>query len=252
MTFPESLPADFAPGPGLLRGRNLLLTGAHTDLGNVVAGALASHGANLFLITRKERLLADLYDRLVGEGLPEPLLIAMDLDAAEEAQFSQLAAQLGEEVTALHGIIHMNLSAAPLAPVSLSRPQTWATCLGKMLLQPMQLTRALLPLLEQGENPAVVFQTLPCGRDGKAYWAPLGAALAGLENLCQTLGEEHPGIRFNTLDIGPTATDLRRKFYPGEARSQLKPVDDPSVTNGFLYLACGVAEGQSGQAFQIP
>ena len=59
-------------------------------------------------------------------------------------------------------------------------------------------------------------------------------------------------IRFNTLDIGPADSDLRRRFYPGEARSQLKPVDDPTIINAFLYLASGIGEGPSGQAFEIP
>ena len=252
MASPQSLPADFTPGPGLLRGRNLLLTGAHTDVGHTIALGLASHGANLLLITRKERLLADLYDQLVDAAMPEPLLIALDLDQAEEAHYDQLAAQLGGEVESLHGLITMDLPAAPLAPMSLTQQVTWETCLRKMLLQPMQLVRAMLPLLQRAENPAVVFQTLPCGRQGKPYWAPLGGALAGLENLNQTLAVEHADIQFNTLDIGPVDSDLRRRFYPGEARSQLKPVTDPSVISAFLYLCSGVGEGVSGQAFEIP
>ena len=176
----------------------------------------------------------------------------MDLDAAEEPDFARLGDQLGEEIDALHGVINMDLPAAPLAPLSLSQQETWHTCLRKMLLQPMQLIRALVPLMQRAENPAVVFYTLPCGRQGKPYWGPLGSALAGLENLCQTFAEEHAEIRFNTLDTGPVDSDLRRRFYPGEARSQLKPITDPSVTNGFLYLASGMGEGQSGEAFEIP
>lgn len=251
MVSPQSLPADFTPGPGLLRGRNLLVTGAHTDLGHAVTTALASHGASLMLCTRKERLLADLYDALVAENYPEPLLVAMDLDRAEEENFSQLASSLEEEVGTLHGIVHMDLPAAPLSPVTLSKLETWETCLTQVLRQPMLLVRSMIPLLQAADNPSVVLYTLPCGRRGKAYWGPLGCALSAVENLCQILAEEHPEIRFNTLDIGPVDSDLRRRFYPAESRSGLKSVHDPAVINGFLHLVSGVGESQSGKAFRL-
>ncbi len=251
MVSPQSLPADFTPGPGLLRGRNLLVTGAQSDLGHAVTTALASHGASLLLCTRKERLLAELYDSLVAENYPEPLLVAMDLNKADADHFSQLAESLGEEVGAIHGIVHMDLPSAPLSPVTLSKVETWETCLWRVLRQPMQLIRAMVPLLQAADNPSVVLHTLSCGRQGKAYWGPLGCALAAMENLCQILAEEHPDIRFNTLDIGPVDSDLRRRFYPGENRARLKPVTDPAVINGFLHLVSGVGESQSGKAFRV-
>ncbi len=251
MVIPEPLPADFIPEPSLLCGRNLLVTGAHTDLGHTITTALASHGASLILCTRKESMLAELYDTLMVKQYPEPLLVVMNLQQANEAEFDKLANGLRDMVGTLHGAVLLDIPAVPLSPVTLSTLKTWETCLQRTLWQPLQLVRAILPLLQDTDSPSVVFHTLPCGHQGKAYWGALGCALAGLQNLCQTLSEEHPNIRFNTLDIGPVDSDLRRRLYPGENRSTLRSIDDPKVANSFLQLLSGLGRSSSGKAFQL-
>ncbi len=227
------------------------MTGAHTDLGQTVAAALALQGASLLLCAHNEHLLTDLYDSLISQDCPEPLLVAMDYQQAEAKHFDHLTAQLEGAVGSVHGIIHMDIPATPLSPISLLTTETWQVSQRQLLWQPLQLIRTMLPLLQAADNPSVVLLSLPCGREGKAYWGALGCALAGLENLCQTLANEHPNVRFNTLDIGPVDFNLRRQFYPAEDRSGLKPINDPSVVGGFLYLASGVKAVQSGQAYQL-
>ena len=217
-----------------MKGRNVLLTGAHTDLGRAVALTLAAYGATLLMPTRSEHLLADLYDEIADHGGCEPLLITMDIAIADENQFADLATGLRGEVACLHGIAHLQLAAAPLSPLLNSTLDTWQACLQGMLLQPMLLVRSLIPLMLDAEDPSAMFLTLPCGDLGKANWSPVGAALAGLENLCQALTGEHPGIRFSTLDPGPVASDLRRRFYPAEARADLVAVDDLSIMLAFV------------------
>ncbi len=235
MCCPEAVPADFDPAPDLLQHRNLLLVGAHTDLGHALARCLAGHGATLLLPTRKERLLAPLYDDIVANDGPEPLLIAMDLDKAESAHFDALAEGLADAVTVIHGLVHVDLPAAPLSPLVNSSPETWQSCFHSIVHQPMLLLRGLLPLLQVTERAAAIFLTLPCGRSGAANWGPLGAALAARENLCNTLTREHPSIHCSTLDTGPVSSDLRRRFYPAEERAGLRAVDDPFVQNAFLH-----------------
>ena len=236
MTPAKARQAEITPIPEPLKGRNILLTGAHTDLGHALALSLAAQGASLLLLARKERLLAALYDQIMENEGAEPLLIAMDVTSAREEDFAALEDGLRNEVGVLHSIVNADIPAAPLSPLVNSSLETWNACFHGMLIRPMLLVRSLLPLLRQADSASVVFLTLPCGRLGRANWTAVGAALAGLENLCQALAEEHPEIRFNTLDTGPVGSDLRRRFYPAEARANLLAVDDPSVMQTFLDL----------------
>ena len=59
----------------------------------------------------------------------------------------------------------------------------------------------------------------------------------GLEGLTQTLAEElRPlGIRANSVDPGPMATQMRRTAYPTENQSQVKKPED--ILDVFYYLA---------------
>ena len=236
MTRAKAREAEIIPVPKRLKGRNILLTGAHTDLGHALALSLATQGASLLLLARKERLLATLYDQIMEKEGAEPLLIAMDVASASEEDFAALEDGLRNEVGVLHSIVNADIPAAPLSPLVNTSLETWNACFHGMLIRPMLMVRNLLPLLQQADSASVVFLTLPCGRLGKANWTAVGAALAGLENLCQALAVEHPEIRFNTLDPGPVGSDLRRRYYPAEARADLLAVDDASVMQAFLDL----------------
>ena len=246
------LPHDFQCAPDCLESKTILISGAGCEIGHAVSLALAEHGATVLLLERKERMVASLYDEIVQRGWPEPMVIELDMVKAEEQHIHQLATGLEPSFPALNGLIHMETTAAPLAPVSLTNPETWQSTFRHLLMNPMLLTRDLLSSLEKSENASVVFSSLAAGRHGKAYWGPVGSMLSAVENLSQTLADEYHTIRFNTLDPGKVNTAIRHKYYPAEAKSGLRSHDDPLLVNYFLYLMSDQSRGTSGQKFTVP
>jgi len=246
------IPPKFEKETISLKGRSILISDAATDIGRSLSITLAERGATLLLLARKGKTLNPLYDLIVDQGGPEPMIIEMDQTKANEDHYTALLQSLQESFTALHGLVNLSLSGAPLAPVTLTSATTWHQCYELNLIRPMLLTQTLLPMLEQSGNASVVFYTLSAGRQGTAYWGPLGAACAGIENLSQSLMQEVPSVRFNTLDVGKVSTDLRHTFYPAEAKSELRRVDDECVMDHFLYLLSDASKDISGAAFTIP
>lgn len=246
------IPSDFDRRKVSLNGKSILISDAATDIGHSLSLSLAEQGATLLLVARKGRNLNALYDLILDQGGAEPLIIEMDLTQALEDQYAILLSGLEKTFSALHGLVHLSLCGAPLAPISLTTTNTWQQCHDLALVKPMILTRTLLPLLQQAGSASVVFNTLAAGREGRAYWGALGAACAGIENMSQTLAQEVDNVRFNTLDIGKVGTDLRYKFYPAEANSTLRKVNDKLVHDYFLYLLTEESKNIKGKQFRIP
>jgi len=235
-----------------LNGQHILVTGAITDLGFAVSRKLASKGSVIIMIDRKERLMAPLYDQILQDGGAEPIMIAMDMAKAEPQDFEKLTAGLDGEIRALDGLLHLDLLAAPLTPLSLTNPANWLNCYQYVVMRPMMITQALLPLLERAPNPSVLFASFSAGRQGKAYWGPVGAAYAAIENLSQSMAHEFDNLRVNTIDPGRVNSSIRHKYHPAEANSTLRAFDDPVVLEHFLFPFSTAASGVNGKMLLVP
>jgi len=246
------LPQRFDHGESCLYGKNILVTGAASDLGHSLCAGFARAGAMVVMLDRREKTMTGLYDDIVAEGCAEPILIALDLTKANNEHMDTLAAGLSDQLPRLHGLVHLPLTAAPLTPTILSKTETWTQAWELLFMKPMLLTRALLPLLEKTESASVIFPGLAQVRAGKAYWGAPGAAFAAIENLSQTLAHEYDDIRFNTLDPGRINSALRHKYYPGEAKSELRDFNDPLLIDYFIFLLSDQDRNITGQQLEVP
>ena len=75
-------PADYKPGPDLLQGKTILVTGAGDGIGRAAALTYAAHGATVILLGRTESKLEQIYDEIEAAGWPKPGLVALDLATA--------------------------------------------------------------------------------------------------------------------------------------------------------------------------
>jgi NAD(P)-dependent dehydrogenase (short-subunit alcohol dehydrogenase family) len=102
----------------------------------------------------------------------------------------------------------------------------------------MYLTKSLQPNINHPGLSSVIFTVMDIGRTGRAYWGPVGAAFAGLENLCETMNAELVDYqtRAYTIDPGKVKTAIRKQFYPAESRKSLRKADDFEILNTYLYL----------------
>ena len=106
----------------------------------------------------------------------------------------------------------------------------------------VRVTQAALPLLRKSVNPHVVTISSSAG----SFWAvtnpdrpeselPLAlysASKAAATMLTVQYAKSHPGIRFNALEPGPTATDMTARFGIGRSPEESAAVVVALATSG--------------------
>ncbi len=242
---------DYAPSPGLLRGRVILITGAGGGIGRAVALAGARHGAQAVLHDRSVKPLEKIYDDIVAGGGPQPAMLPLDLLQATPDACAALAQTVEREFGRLDGLVHCAAELGALAPLELYEPTTWLRVLQVNLTAAWLVTRACLPLLKQSPDASIVFTGADVGRQGRAYWGAYGVAAFGLEGLMQVFAQElaaWPSLRVNSIDPGPVRTALRAKAYPGED-PKIHPLPEDIVAS-YLYLLGTDSRGLTGRTWR--
>jgi NAD(P)-dependent dehydrogenase (short-subunit alcohol dehydrogenase family) len=237
MTAHATIPNDYAPAPGLLEGRVILVTGAGQGLGRAVALACAAHGATVALLGRTPKKLEATADAIEAAGGAEPLLAPLDLAKANAGEFEQLAHLLRREAKRLDGIAHCASHFVPLTPLANQTPDQWLALLRVNLVAPHALTRACLPMLIAAPDASVVFVGETHGLNPAAFWGGFAVAKSALPALAAIWADELEGAgkpRMNVIVPGPIATPQRRMSHPGEDPAGLRRPE--SVATAFLYL----------------
>ena len=241
---------DYNPPANLLENRIILVSGAGGGIGRALSKAFAAHGATVVLLGPIQRQLEVVYDEIEAAGHPQPALFVMNLEKAEESDYTGLAASLAQEFGRLDGLLHNAATLPFLSRIDDYDLQAWDQVMKVNLTAPFLLTQACLPLLRQSADASVLFTSDTVGRKSKAYWGAYAVAKFGLEGLMQTLADELEGsshIRVNSIDPGPVRSDLRVKVYPGvDPTTWAKPED---VVNPYLYLMGPDSAGVTGRAF---
>jgi len=239
---------DYQPNLDLLAKRVILVTGAAEGIGQAVAMACARHGATVVLCDKEQRELEPLYDRIDAADGPEPAILPLDLENADERSLQGAANLVGRELGRLDGLAHCAAFAPFLSRIDDYDAGEWERVLRINLTAPFLLTQACLPLLRSADDCSVVFTADRVGREGMAYWGAFCAAKFGIEGLMQTLADEtrhSSSIRVNSVDPGVVRTGLRARLYPGEDPSHLPPPE--SATGRYLYLLGPDAKGVTGR-----
>lgn len=223
MTLPVArLPMAWAPAADTLVGRVVLVTGAYGGLGSAVARAAARAGATVVITGKRKRQLEQLYDAMVAEGLPEPVIHPLDMESATPRDYEALAEGLQRDLGRLDGIVHCATSFAGLTPVAMYKPDAWLRALHVNVSAPFALTQACLPLLTDAPDSAVVFVLDDPELVSRAHWGAYGVSKAALERFVSILHEEHDEgtLRVHALLPAPMRTTLRRLAYFGEDTMQ--------------------------------
>lgn len=239
----------YQPDPDLLTGRIILVTGTADSLGAAVGRASAAHGATVILSDLEESRLGPLYDQIVASGAPEPAILPLDLEGADETHYQAVAATLAREFGRLDGIAHCAAFAPFLSRIDDYDASEWERVVRINLTAPFLLTQACLPLLRHAPDASIIFTADRVGRRGLAYWGAFAAAKFGIEGLMQTLAEETKDqgrMRVNSLDPGIIRTGLRTRLYPGENPHELPAAD--TITPAYLYLLGPDSRGVTGKA----
>jgi len=233
-----------------LNNQVILITGAGGGLGSTAALALAKQGAELILLDKSIPKLEKVYDAIVDNGGPEPVMYPFDLAGATEAQYQEMADAIEQRYGSLQGLLHSAAEFSAFTPIAIHKTQDWGHALNVNLNAAFLLSRVLLPLMQKSNHASIVFTSDSTARQGKAYGGAYGVSKIALEGFAKILADELEAgqkIRVNTLIPGPVDSPLRKKSFPAEDKTRLKPMT--SLDPLYCYLFDATSIGITGQIF---
>lgn len=228
---------EYQPSENLLQGRVILITGAGDGIGKAAAKSYAAHGATVILVGRTLEKLEQVYDEIEAAGHPQPALVPLNLESAQEHDYIELANTLEQEFGKLDGILHNAGLLGVRTPLESYDPVIWQQVMQVNLNAPFLLTQILMPLLERSDNASIIFTSSGVGRKGRAYWGAYSISKFATEGMMQIWADEIDtvsNIRANCINPGATRTQMRASAFPGE-----NPADNPTpaeIMPLYLYL----------------
>jgi peroxisomal 2,4-dienoyl-CoA reductase len=235
----------------LLKGRVALVTGGGTGICRGIALALAAHGCDVAITSRKQEHLDPTAEELRARGV-RAIAVAGDVrdPAAVDAVLAAVVKELGRLDILINGAAGNFICLAE----NLS-PNGFGTVVDIDLKGTFNVSRAAFPHLKvQGGSVVNISATLPyLGTIGQVH---ASAAKAGIDSMTRTLAVEWGPhrIRVNGIAPGPIAdTEGVRRLTTGKSLEnvlkqspvgRLGTIDD--IANATLYLVSDAASYVNG------
>ena len=200
-----------------LRGRVALVTGASSGIGRAIAVAIASHGASVFLLSRRESSL-----ELVASSIrelperPRAWVSAADLRNLEDIE--RVKGQVEKESGSLDILVH---SAGLYSRGAMSQVlvDEFDELYRANVRAPFVLTNALLPALRSNKGQ-IVFINSSTGISARAGVGPFSSTQHALRGMANAFREELnlDGVRVLNMFLGRTATPRIEALYERDAQ----------------------------------
>jgi NAD(P)-dependent dehydrogenase (short-subunit alcohol dehydrogenase family) len=204
----------------------VLVTGAGSGIGWVLAQRLRERGDELVLVARNAERAHDL-----REELPGATVLVSDL--ADPAAVEAL-----ELPSSLDAVVHA-AGVVELGPVSSLSTEAWQSQVAVNLVAPAVLTRVALPAL-RAAGGTVVFVNSGAGLVAHPQWSAYAATKHGLKALADSLrGEEAAyGVRVTTVYPGRTATPMQATVHQQEGRDYdpAEWIDPATVVDAVVHV----------------
>lgn len=235
---------------GLLRNRNILITGSSDGIGKALALRTAKLGARVILHGRDIKKLESVYDEIQAiSGTTRPSIAPMDLAAADSGEYLAIAECMSREFGHLDGLVHNAGILGDKTSIEQYDAVTWQRVMHVNVTAAFALTQVCLPLLRKSQDPSIIFTSSTVGRHGRAYWGAYAVSKFAIEGLSQVLADEnlHTGLRVNCINPGATRTKMRLAAYPAENTDTLKTADQ--ILPAYIYLLGPDSQGVTGRSF---
>ncbi len=243
-------PRDYAYSPGLLNDRIILITGASDGIGRALALQAAELGGQIILHGRDVKKLEKVYDEIESiKSAPRPSIAVVDLASANSNAYESLAENLAGEYGRLDGLVHNAGVLGGRFSIAQYDAVQWQHVMHINVTAAFAITQVLLRMLNQADDPSVIFTSSGVGRTGRAFWGAYSVSKFATEGLSQVLADEHRDgkLRVNCVNPGATRTKMRLEAYPAEDRDALKGPDE--ILAAYLYLLGPDSQGVTGQSF---
>jgi len=220
----------------LLDDRRVLITGASAGLGFGIASELAARGARTLIVSRSEGNIRDASKRIMerlkttgpAAGVSAwnaPIPLAADITHPDAA--AVLAAAAGDRLGGLDVLV-CNAGGPPPGDFSELNDWHWEEAFRLILLAPVRLIRACLPLLRAGGSGRIILISSISGLRPIPRLLLSNTLRPGLMGLARHLGSElaPDGILINAIAPGFFETERSREVQEAIAGSTGRSVED--------------------------
>lgn len=228
---------NYSPPINLLKGRNILVTGASEGIGRVAAITYAKYGATVILLSRKKNKLNNVFDEIVSAGYETPIIVELDLFSCTISEYQVLNEEIIENLGRLDGLLHNASILGEMKPLREYDIDTFDEVMAVNLRSNFLLTKATLPSMELSNDASIIFTSSGVGRKSRAYWGAYAVSKFATEGLMETWADELENIgsiRVNSINPGATSTKMRQQAYPLEPEEKNpKPIE---IMPAYLFL----------------
>ena len=244
-----------------LEGCVAIVTGAAGGIGKEICRRFAEEGVTVIATDRD----GDGLETLAGGAGPSADRIRPAvLDITDAAAVEEAAARVRRD----HGAIDILVNNAGwdvAKPFVQTDPELWEKIIRINLQGPLNLHRAVLPVMAEQGSGKVINIASDAGRVGSSGESVYAACKGGIIAFTKTIAREHArdGIVANCVCPGPTDTPLLRSFigegdygqkvYEGLKRAiPLKRLGEPGDLPGIIaFLASADANFITGQTISV-
>lgn len=215
------------------QNKTVFITGASDGIGKATTLECARQGATVIIHGKTMPKLEQLYDDMLKDSLPEPVIYPLDLEKITPDDCDTLNQVLGEQFGKLDALFINAGWLGVSAPVQQFDYKLWHQVMQINLNAAFMLTRACLPLLNNADKSSLLFNL-----DDKqtAYWGAYGVSKAGLQAFMNILADEIESSNINVTGLLPgiVNTRMRTRAYPGEHPETRTRVEDVARAAVFL------------------
>lgn len=203
-------------------GRIALVTGASRGFGFAAAAAMGRAGAHVVAVARTVGGLEALDDR-IAEGGGTATLVPLDI--TDDGGLERLGAAIFERWGRVDLWLHTAFHAPPLQPAEHIDAGELERNLAVNVRAFQRLVRVVDPLLRLAEGGLALIAADEAA--GRKFHGPYALAKAAQSALARCWAEE-AAKRITVAEVvpPPMPTALRGRFYPGEGRGRLTPIDE--------------------------
>jgi len=246
---------------GVLKGKNILITGGGTGLGRSMGEYFLELGANLVITSRKIDVLQETAKEMMAQKGGKVVPLACDVRDIDqvEAMWSDAKAALGQ----IHVVLN-NAAGNFISPTERLSTNAFNTVLDIVLKGTSQVTlTAGKDWISSKQEGTFLNIVTTYAWTGSGYVVPSAAAKAGVLAMTRSLAVEWAkyGIRSNAIAPGPFPTegawsrllpgDLVKKFDPAKKVPVGRVGEHQELANIAAYLVSDFSAYVNGEVITI-
>jgi NAD(P)-dependent dehydrogenase (short-subunit alcohol dehydrogenase family) len=234
-------------GHGRLAGKVALITGASKGIGKAIALAYAREGASVCICARRERDLNLAAEEIRAAG---GQVFSAAGDIGNAADVGRIVQSVQQKFGIIDVLVNNASLLGPRVTIAEYPIADWEDVIRVNLTGPFLIIRETLKIMNAQRSGSIINLSSGVGRNGRARWGAYAVSKFGVEGLTQVLADEVAAlnIRVNSVNPGPTRTEMRALAYPDEDPRTLPTPDE--IVGIFVYLASDESSQITGKALE--